>query len=167
MNVTKRLWSLARIVLPTLGFALTCIGAYLVSLQSDYKHTWTVIPAYIMIVFGFLAIIVGLSWTIYLSMKSKMYRRGAHVQQIHIYTIERPSSFPPSYEESQGSHISPYTVPEIVVAVDGADGVMDLAPPLYSQDSLGDPNCMWSWEQPPRYSQVERIQQGQGLTDSA
>uniref|UniRef100_A0A665WRR1 Uncharacterized protein n=1 Tax=Echeneis naucrates TaxID=173247 RepID=A0A665WRR1_ECHNA len=160
MNVTKRLWSLARIVLPTLGFALTCIGAYLVSLQSDYKHTWTVIPAYIMIVFGFLAIIVGLSWTIYLrkmfAVKSKLWKRNEmnvpNASNI-FFSPHRPSSFPPSYEESQG--------------IDGADGVMDLAPPLYSQDSLGDPNCMWSWEQPPRYSQVERIQQGQGLTDSA
>ncbi|XP_056233049.1 transmembrane protein 252-like [Seriola aureovittata] len=166
MNVKKQLWSLARIVLPGVGFALTCIGAYLVSLQTEYQHTWKVIPGYIVIVFGFLAMLVGVFWTICLSMKSKIYHRGRHEQHIHIYTIERPSSFPPSYEESQGSQVSPDTVPETVVVVDGVDVVMGLAPPLYSQDSSEAPDCTWSWEQPPKYTQFECVQQeqGQGLT---
>ncbi|XP_023250032.1 transmembrane protein 252 isoform X2 [Seriola lalandi dorsalis] len=71
MNVKKQLWSLARIVLPGVGFALTCIGAYLVSLQTEYQHTWKVIPGYIVIVFGFLAMLVGVFWTICLSMKNR------------------------------------------------------------------------------------------------
>lgn len=50
---------------------------------------------------------------------------------------------------------------EFVVVVDGVDVVMSLAPPLYSQDSSEAPDCTWSWEQPPRYSQVECIQQGE------
>ncbi|XP_040010611.1 transmembrane protein 252-like [Xiphias gladius] len=161
MNVKKQLWSLARIVMPGVGFVLTCIGAYLVSLQTDYKYSWMVIPAYIMIGFGFLAMLIGVFWTICLSMKSKMYQRGGHEQHMHIYSIERPTSFPPSYEESQRSQFSPDTVPETVVVVDGVDVVMSLAPPLYSQDSSEAPDCTWSWEPPPRYSQVERFQQGQ------
>lgn len=74
--------------------------------------------------------------------------------------LYRLSSFPPSYEESQGSRVCPDTAPEFVVVVDGVDVVMTLAPPLYSQDSSEAPDCTWSWEQPPRYSQVERIQRG-------
>lgn len=72
----------------------------------------------------------------------------------------RPSCFPPSYEESQGSQVYPNAA-EFVVVVDGVDVVMSLAPPLYSQDSSEAPDCTWSWEQPPRYSQVECIQQGE------
>lgn len=71
----------------------------------------------------------------------------------------RPSSFPPSYEESQGSQ-PPDTPPDFVVMVDCVDVMMTPAPPLYSQDSSGAPDCTLSWEQPPRYSQVERIQRG-------
>ncbi|XP_051277453.1 transmembrane protein 252-like [Dicentrarchus labrax] len=158
MNVKKQLWSLARIALPGVGFPLTCSGAYLVSLQTEYGFSWKVIPAYIMIVLGFLSMLIGVFWTICHSMKSKMYQRGGHERNMHVYTIERPSSFPPSYEESQGSRVCPDT--ELVVVVDGVDVVMSLAPPLYSQDSSEAPDCTWSWEQPPRYSQVERIQQG-------
>ncbi|XP_071340274.1 transmembrane protein 252-like [Trachinotus anak] len=164
MNVKKQLWSLARFILPGVGFALMCTGAYLVSLQTDYIYTWTVIPAHTMLVLGLLAMLIGFFWNICLSMKTKMYQRRRHEQHIHIYTIERPSSFPPSYEESQRRQLSTDTVPETVVVVDGVDVVMGLAPPLYSQDSSEAPDCTWSWEQPPRYSQVECIQQGQGLS---
>lgn len=69
----------------------------------------------------------------------------------------RPSSFPPSYEESQGSHQPdrPDESMEVVVLVDGLDVVVSLAPPLYSQDSSQAPDCTWSWELPPPYSQVD------------
>lgn len=155
----KMLWSLARLVLPCVGLALACIGVYLAYLQTEYEYTLKVIPAYVMIVFGVLAVLIGVFWTICHSMKSKMYQRGGNEQHIRVYTIQRPSSFPPSYEESQGSQESPDTAPEFVVVVDGVDVAMSLAPPLYSRDSLDVPDCTWSWEQPPRYSQVERIQQ--------
>ncbi|CAB1416978.1 unnamed protein product [Pleuronectes platessa] len=67
----------------------------------------------------------------------------------HIVQKKRPSYFPPSYEDSQAAQAS-WEV----------DVEMGIAPPLYSQDSSQAPDCTWSWEQPPPYSQVE--QQGQG-----
>ncbi|XP_044230284.1 transmembrane protein 252-like [Thunnus albacares] len=157
MDVKKTMLSLARLVLPGMGFGLTCMGIYLVSLPNEPKYTWSIIPAYIMVVVGFLVTLVGVFWTICHSMKSKMYQRGGHQQHIHVYTIERPSSFPPSYEESQSSHVSLDTVPEFGVTVEGVDVVMSLAPPLYTQDSSEVPDCTWSWEQPPSYSQVEQV----------
>ncbi|KAM8887420.1 uncharacterized protein AB9W97_014010 isoform 2-T2 [Spinachia spinachia] len=129
MNVRKQLWSLARMMVPSAGFAITCIGAYFVSLQTDY------------------------------SMKSKMYQRGGHEQHLQIYTINR-STFPPSYEESQGSQQSPDAAPEFEVVADRVDVAPGLAPPLYSLDGSVAPDCTWSWEQPPHYDQVERDQQG-------
>ncbi|XP_035854986.1 transmembrane protein 252 [Sander lucioperca] len=160
MNVKKRLWSLACIVLPGVGFAMICTGSYLVSQQLKYEYSMRV-TAYVMIVFGIPAAFIGIFWTNCHSMKSKMYQRGGHEQHTHVYTIERPSSFPPSYEESHGSQGRPETASESVVVVDGVDVVMSFAPPLYSQDSSDAPDCTWSWEQPPRYSQVEHIQQGE------
>ncbi|KAK5871058.1 hypothetical protein PBY51_003960 [Eleginops maclovinus] len=160
-DMKKQLWSLARMVLPALGCGLTCIGAYLVSLQIEYKYTLRVMFGYVMILSGILAVLIGVFWTICHSMKSKMYNRGGHAQHMDVYTIQRPSSFPPSYEESQGSQECPDPVPEFVVVVDGLEMVMSLAPPLYSQDSSDPPDCRWSREQPPRYSQVERAQQGE------
>ncbi|TDH12793.1 hypothetical protein EPR50_G00051790 [Perca flavescens] len=161
MNVKKQLWSLACMVLPGVGFAMTCIGSYLVYLQITYEYSMRVVPAYIIIVLGILAVFIGVFWTNCQSMKSKMYLRGGHEQHTQVYTIERPSSFPPSYEECHGSQGRPETAPESVVVVDGVDVEMSFAPPLYSQDSSDAPDCTWSWEQPPRYSQVEHIQQGE------
>lgn len=72
----------------------------------------------------------------------------------------RLSSFPPSYEDSQESQVCPDASPEFMVIVDSTDMLMSLAPPLYSQDSPEAPDCRFSWEQPPPYSEVESIQQG-------
>lgn len=90
MNVKKQLWSLARTVLPAVGFALTCIGAYLVSRQSDFKDTLTLIPIYMMIVFGFLFMLAGVFWSICHSMKSKIYqRRRGRERHVQVFTVER------------------------------------------------------------------------------
>ncbi|XP_068461131.1 transmembrane protein 252-like [Clinocottus analis] len=161
MNVRKQLWSLARLVLPGGGFALTCMGAYLVSQQTEDNHPLRVAFAYVMVVFGILVVLVGVFWTVCHSMKSKMYQRGRHQRHLWVYTVDRPLSFPPSYEESQGSRQSPDTDRELEVVIDGADVAAVLAPPLYSRDSSDAPDCTWSWEQPPRYSRVERDQQGE------
>ena len=85
----KQLCSLARIVLPGVGFALMSTGAYLVSLRGKYEYAWMVILAYVIIAFGFLAMLSGVFWTICLSMKSKMYQRGGHERHTQLYTIER------------------------------------------------------------------------------
>ncbi|CAK6950581.1 transmembrane protein 252-like [Scomber scombrus] len=162
MNVKKHICSLARMVLPGMGFALICMGAYLVSMENDPENTWSVIPSYIMIVTGFLVVLVGVFWTLCHSIKSKRYQRGRHQQHIQVYTIERPSSFPPSYEESEGSHVSLDKAPEFVVVSEGrVHVVINVAPPLYSQDSSEVPDCTWSWEQPPPYSQVAHMLQEQ------
>ncbi|XP_077943501.1 transmembrane protein 252-like [Gasterosteus aculeatus] len=161
MNVRKQLWSLARMVVPGAGFAITCIGAYVVSLQTDHRYTLRVVSAYGTVVFGILLVLTGVFWNICHSMKSKMYQSGGREQHLQIYTVDR-SSFPPSYEESQASQPSPDAAPEfeVAVVVDGAHVALGLAPPLYSQDASEAPDCTWSWEQPPRYCQVERVQQG-------
>ncbi|XP_059192714.1 transmembrane protein 252-like [Centropristis striata] len=159
MDMKKQLWSLARLFLPAVGLAMTCIGAYLVSWQN--KYTLSVIPTYVMIIFGILAVLIGFFWTMCHSMKTKVYHRRRGERHIQVYTIDRPSSFPPSYEESQGSQECPDTASEFVVTVDEVDGALSLAPPLYSQDSSDAPDCTYSWEQPPRYSQVERTEQGE------
>lgn len=60
----------------------------------------------------------------------------------------------------------PDAAAEFVVVVDGVDVVMTLAPPLYSQDSSQGPDCTWSWEPPPPYSQEESgVQQPEEAAD--
>lgn len=75
----------------------------------------------------------------------------------------RPNSYPPSYEESEGVRVSAGA--EFVVVVDGVDVVMSPAPPLYSPHASDALDCRWSWEQPPRYSQVGRAP-GWGQADT-
>ncbi|XP_054630052.1 transmembrane protein 252-like [Dunckerocampus dactyliophorus] len=154
MNVKMRLCSLLRMMMPCVGFALICMGAYLLSLEAGYVDSEALVLAYVLVTLGFLAIFVGVIWSVYHRMKSKMYRRRRLQHNIQVYTIDsnvrRPSSFPPSYEESQWSHQSPHPVQELVL--DDVQVVLSLAPPLYSKDSNPSPDCTWSWEQPPPYS---------------
>ncbi|CAJ1068995.1 transmembrane protein 252-like isoform X2 [Xyrichtys novacula] len=163
MATKKQLCSLARMILPAAGFGMVCLGSFLVSQQMTDGLLWSSIPAYILMFLGFLAVLSGVFWAICHSMGSKLYRGSGQGQerQVQVYAIERPSSFPPSYEESQNSQLSPETVSEFAVEVDGVDVVISLAPPLYSPDSSEAPDCRWSWERPPRYSQVENRQQGE------
>ncbi|XP_071750900.1 transmembrane protein 252-like [Centroberyx gerrardi] len=165
MDVKKQLCSLARLVLPGVGFGLICVGAYLVSLQTDQHYTLRVILAYVMIACGFLGVLIGVFWAMCRSMKSKMYQRGAHNQNIHIYTVDRLSSYPPSYEESQGNQVCPERASDSVAVVDEVGMTLCLAPPLYSRDSSEIPDCTWSWEQPPPYSQTQTVLQGQAHTE--
>ncbi|XP_043968562.1 transmembrane protein 252-like isoform X1 [Gambusia affinis] len=156
MDVKKQLLSFARMFLPSVGFVFTCIGAYLVSQQNRQGFDHRMVPVYIMIVFGFLAMLIGVFWSLCHTMRSKMYHRRRHDSDIQIFTVEsRPSSFPPPYEESQSPcHVCPGSMHEVVVSVDGVPVGLGVAPPLYTQNSSESPDCRWSWEQPPRYSQV-------------
>ncbi|XP_028313636.1 transmembrane protein 252-like [Gouania willdenowi] len=157
MVVSSQLCSLTRLVLPVLGFVVICLGAYLVTLQNDF--TFLVIPVYVFVIGGFLSMLIGVFWNLCHNMKSKMYQRGRQEHNLQVFTVERPSSFPPSYEESQERWLSsPDDPAEVVVSVDGVDVMVTVAPPLYSQDSSEAPDCRWSWERPPRYSQVQRPQ---------
>ncbi|XP_017162130.1 transmembrane protein 252 isoform X2 [Poecilia reticulata] len=152
MGVKKQLLSFARMFLPSVGFVFTCIGGYLVSQQNRPGFDHKMVPAYIMIIFGFLAMLIGVFWSLCHIMRSKMYHRRRHNSDIQIFTVERPSSFPPPYEETLSPcHVSMH---EEVVSVDGVPVVLGVAPPLYTQDSSESPDCRWSWEPPPRYSQV-------------
>ncbi|XP_016524932.1 transmembrane protein 252 isoform X1 [Poecilia formosa] len=156
MDIKKQLLSFARMFLPSVGFVFTCIGAYLVSQQNRPGFDHRMVPVYIMIVFGFLAMLIGVFWSLCHLMRSKMYHRRRHDSDIQIFTVEsRPNSFPPPYEETQCPFdVSPGSMHEEVVSVDGVPVVLDVAPPLYTQDSSESPDCRWSWEPPPRYSQV-------------
>ncbi|KAK5614597.1 hypothetical protein CRENBAI_016022 [Crenichthys baileyi] len=156
MGLKKQLLSFTCTWLPSVGFVLTCIGAYLLSQQTGYGFDGKMVPAYIMIVLGFLGMVTGVFWSLCHTMSSKMYIRRRNERHIQIFTVEsRPSFFPPSYEESQSpSQVTSDGMHEEAVPVDGAHMVLCLAPPLYTQNSSESPDCRWSWEKPPQYSQV-------------
>ncbi len=87
MNVKKQLWSKAHLIVPGMGFVLACSGIYLLSQHIEEKDDWRVIPAYGMISFGLIAVFIGVFWNI--SLKSRIYQRRQHEQNIQIYTVER------------------------------------------------------------------------------
>lgn len=89
MNVKKQLCSQGHMMLSGAGFVLACSGAYLLSLHTGHGYTWRASLAYVMIVLGLLSVLIGLFWTICHSMKTKLYQRGGHEQQLQFYTIER------------------------------------------------------------------------------
>ncbi|XP_077417097.1 transmembrane protein 252-like [Vanacampus margaritifer] len=146
----KHLRAILQRLTPCVGFALLCVGAYLMSRKLKYTDVSCVLMSC-----GFLAIFSGIAWTIFQHVKSKaIQRRRTHQQTIQVYTIEsrRPSSFPPSYEDSQRCRQQPEADPEYEEVVrDEVQVFLSLAPPLYSQDDTQNPDCTCSWEQPPFY----------------
>lgn len=71
MDMKKQLLSFTRMFLPAVGFALTCIGAYLVSMQAPMQDL-RLVPVYVMITVGFLAMLVGVFWSLCKNMRSKV-----------------------------------------------------------------------------------------------
>ncbi|CAL1614681.1 unnamed protein product [Knipowitschia caucasica] len=135
MAAGRQLWSVVRLTLPSVGFVLSSCGVYLWSLSLT--------PGYTLLVLGFGSMVCGVFWTLCHTMRTKMYQRDHNSTRIHVFTIHRPSSFPPTYEESQSP---PLDLPS---------ALLPLAPPLYNPDSSKTPDCTWSWERPPRYSQTQ------------
>lgn len=93
-SVKKTLLTLARFALPTLGFGFTCLGAFLLSTsQGRAGHTAAVASAYACFILGFILLIVGLSWTICLSVRSKAFlhsqRRSPRHRDSHVFTVDR------------------------------------------------------------------------------
>lgn len=88
MDMRKQLLSFTRMFLPAVGFALMCIGAYLVSLQAEGGSI--LVPVYVMIAVGFLAMLVGVFWSLCHSLRSKVYQRRRRCERHHqIFTIDR------------------------------------------------------------------------------
>ncbi|XP_048092538.1 transmembrane protein 252-like [Alosa alosa] len=78
-------------------------------------------------------------------MRTNLYRRGGSSRpssQVYVYTVDRPSFYPPSYEESQSrSHM--------VIPMDRV--YLSIAPPLYTPTCLEVVNEDFSHELPPSY----------------
>uniref|UniRef100_A0A3B3CRV2 Transmembrane protein n=1 Tax=Oryzias melastigma TaxID=30732 RepID=A0A3B3CRV2_ORYME len=137
----KQLWSLACMLLPFAGFLLTCLGAYLLSMQSVNDFLWRSIVIYVMIAIGLLAMLFG----VFLSLLQ----------------------FEKKKKKCQRSQEYPVSTPQVVVPTDGIYIPMSLAPPLYSQNNSEIPDSSWCWEQPPPYSQAVQMQQGQRQQEEA
>ncbi|XP_056889850.1 transmembrane protein 252-like [Takifugu flavidus] len=152
----RQICSLTHFLLYAASLVLICGGTYLISLQKEQKYK-VIISC--VVVFGLLAVLFfTLFWTSY-RMKRQLYKT-VRQQHIQVYTIARPDSFPPSYEQSQRDRQP--AAPELVTAV-GVDVAVGPAPPLYSQDSSEALGCTWSWEQPPPYRETGCIQQQHAL----
>ncbi|XP_077379014.1 transmembrane protein 252-like [Festucalex cinctus] len=150
----KHLWAILQRLTPCVGFALLCVGGYLMSSKLGHADVRGRLMASVLMTCGFLAIFSVVAWTICEHVTSKVNQRRRRQQQnIHVYTIERrPGSFPPSYEESQRCHQRPEADLEYEeVVLDGVRVVLSLAPPLYCQDEMQSPDYTYSWEQPPAY----------------
>ncbi|KAJ8414031.1 hypothetical protein AAFF_G00066290 [Aldrovandia affinis] len=165
-SVRKSLLLLARITLPAFGFCFICLGAFLLSVRGagatgqGASHTARAVSAYVCLVVGFLLLTTGVSWTLFLRMKSKMYlqRQGPRPNRraVHIHTIDRPDFYPPSYEQSLER--TGFTVPD-AIWVSGNEPHYNIAPPLYTASVSEAPSEDYSGEEPPSYKEaILRVQ---------
>ncbi|KAL2079531.1 hypothetical protein ACEWY4_025275 [Coilia grayii] len=148
MNKGKRLGIALRLVLLFCGFCLTCLGAYLKSLDGGSDATVTAIFSYILVACGFVLLLVGAFWSIFHGMRSNLYRQRRdrrHSTQVYICTVDRPNLYPPTYEESQarGHQVIPIN-----------PVCLGLAPPLYTLSSAEVVDEAFSHELPPSYHQA-------------
>ncbi|XP_029617816.1 transmembrane protein 252-like [Salmo trutta] len=162
MDTRKHLCSLARMLLPALGFVLICVGAYLMSHHNAYNSSLRYILDYFLIACGLWCLLTGVFWTICHGMKRKRQhqrsRRHHTAAHIHVYTVDRPSFHLPSYEESQQNHTSAFSATAAadysVLGLSEDDLRFNLAPPLYTQDISEAPDDTFNHEEPPAYSEM-------------
>ncbi|KAJ8380785.1 hypothetical protein SKAU_G00015630 [Synaphobranchus kaupii] len=151
-SVRKSLLTLAWATLPTFGFGFTCLGAFLLN---GAGHPARVASAYTLIIFGFLLLTAGVSWAICLSVKSKAFlrqhRSRPQHRTSHIYTVDRPDFYPPSYEESPERDA--IAVAESVWMTE-TEPHYNIAPPLYTASITEVPSEDYSSEAPPSYREA-------------
>lgn len=93
-NIRKHLWSILRMLAPcSIGFALLCVGGYLVLQKLQYTDTGGLVMGCILMSCGFLAIFTSVTWNICQRVKRKVdQRRRRRQQNVQVYTVERSVS---------------------------------------------------------------------------
>ncbi|KAL7884740.1 hypothetical protein AOLI_G00075100 [Acnodon oligacanthus] len=144
----KYLLAAARLVMPAAGLSLICVGAYIKSIDNEEVETLVDVFTYILIVLGLILLVVGVLWSVGHGMKNVLVKwsgRRTQNNAVHVFTVDRPCTFPPSYEESE-------------VRNDVEEGTarrwLGLAPPVYTESSLETCTEDFSHEEPPTYQQA-------------
>ncbi|XP_043920422.1 transmembrane protein 252 [Protopterus annectens] len=158
MEHSKMLFSFLRYSLPVLGFSVICLGAFLVSLGNSCQSNIELMLAYILIIVGFLLVLAGIFWSTFYGIKQKSFthlmrrqcRQVPRHRTIHINTVDRPSFYPPTYEES--ITVTTWSMP--VSAIPEDEGLCNIPPPLYSETAsvILDETCNRE-ELPPQYDE--------------
>ncbi|XP_060786880.1 transmembrane protein 252-like [Neoarius graeffei] len=156
MNTRRHLLSAARLVLPTTGLILICVGAYINSIQSGQLQILRDISVYLFIILGFILIVAGVLWSVGNGMKNVLLKRSVRRSRdadVHVFTVDRSDLYPPSYEESQVRNNPTEAVPTII-SIPTAMRWAGPAPPVYMQNSYETSVEDFSHEEPPTYQQA-------------
>ncbi|XP_037391781.1 transmembrane protein 252 [Pygocentrus nattereri] len=144
----KYLLAAARLVMPATGLSLICVGAYIKSIDNEEVKTLIDVFTYILIILGLIFLVFGLLWSVGHGMKNALVKwsgRRTQNNDVHVFTVDRPCTFPPSYEESE-------------VRNNAEEGTvrrwLGLAPPVYTESSLEICTENFSYEEPPTYQQA-------------
>ncbi|XP_066499481.1 transmembrane protein 252-like [Hoplias malabaricus] len=148
MSKKKNLLAAARLVMPTIGLCLICGGAYIKSIQGDDMQMLRDVITFFLIVLGFVLLFIGVLWSLGHGMKNAMVKwsgRRTQDNEVHVFTVDRATFYPPSYEESQ--------------VRDNVGESVDIwwpgvAPPVYSEICCETSNEDFSHEEPPSYQQA-------------
>ncbi|XP_026870189.2 transmembrane protein 252 [Electrophorus electricus] len=153
MNKRKHLLAAGRLVVPTAGLSLICGGVLINSISSDQRQTLRDVFTYLVLMLGFILLATGMLWAVSHGMKKVLFkqsRRSLQGTEIHVFTVDRPNFYPPSYEESQ---VGTNVVGDIA-AIPTGTRILDLAPPVYTESCSETFNETFSLEQPPGYQQA-------------
>ncbi|KAI4899490.1 hypothetical protein NFI96_000374 [Prochilodus magdalenae] len=148
MSQRKYLLATARLAMPAVGLCLLCVGIIIKSINSDDLETLIEISTYLLIILGLILIALGALLSVGYRMKSVLVKWSwgrTRNNDVQVFTVDRASFYPPSYEESQIRH-------------DAEEGNViwrpGPAPPVYTENSLETCNEDFSHEEPPTYQQA-------------
>ncbi|XP_036435652.1 transmembrane protein 252-like [Colossoma macropomum] len=148
MSKRKYLLATARLLMPATGLSLICVGAYIKSIENEELETLVDVFAYILIILGLILLVLGVLWSVGHGVKNVLVKwsgRRTQNNDVHVFTVDRPCIFPPSYEESE-------------VRDDVEEGTVrrwqGLAPPMYTESSVETCTEDFSHEEPPTYQQA-------------
>lgn len=84
--------SAARLLLPTTGLSLICIGAYIKSIQSEQLQILRDISTLLFIILGFILLVVGVLWSVGHGMKNVLLKRSVRRSRnadVQVFTVDR------------------------------------------------------------------------------
>ncbi|XP_062854825.1 transmembrane protein 252-like [Trichomycterus rosablanca] len=167
MAKRKHLLSAARLLLPTVGLILICVGAYIKSIQNENLLDLMDVSTYLFIILGFILLVIGVLWSVGHGMKNVWLKRREWRNQnadIQVFTVDRCYNYPPSYEESEVRNNVVDGITPIILIPTGIRWPGS-APPVYTESCYETFSEDYSHEEPPNYQQV--ILQCQSLPEAA
>ncbi|NXJ10617.1 TM252 protein, partial [Odontophorus gujanensis] len=169
-KMKKIFFSLIRLSVLLLSFSIICLGVLCIYTGSSAcRCENNRLVAYCLLALGLLLLVSGIFWsTVNEAVKyggvSSIFVRNPSRTELRVSTIDRPDFYPPSYEDSTDPEKQTFPLPVASAPKEGE--VINIPPPLYSENSTESISETNEPEQPPPYELFGQVSNPVPETDA-